>query len=100
MGIFGIIMVLAVIQLFAVGSIIQRGNASLIPDFLLEKVTNLPAYCRMFGNRLILLALIAIVCAVMSFSSTVFTTRPIIIFGLGILLVILLLILDHKKFTK
>ncbi|WP_419026102.1 hypothetical protein [Emergencia sp.] len=100
MGIFGIIMILAVVQLFVVGSIIQRGNASLIPGFLLTKVTNLPAYCRMFGNRLILLALIGIVCAVMSFTSAEFNSRPIIIFGLGIVLVIVLLILDHKKFTK
>ena len=100
MGIFGIIMILAVIQLFAVCSIIQRGNASLIPNFLLEKITNLPEYCRIFGNRLILLALVGIACAVMSFTSVEFSTRPILIFGLGILLVIVLLILDHKKFTK
>lgn len=100
MGIFGIIMILAVIQLFAVGSVIQRGNASLIPDFLLVEVKNLPEYCRMFGNRLILLALIAVVCAVMSFTSAAFSIRPILIFGLGTVLVIVLLILDHKKFTK
>lgn len=100
MGIFGIIMVLAMVQLFAVGSIIQRGNASLIPGFLLEKVNNLPVYCRIFGNRLILLALIAVVCAVMSFTSAAFTMRPVIIFGLGILLVVILMILDYKKFTK
>lgn len=100
MGIFGIIMVLAAIQLFVAGSIIQRGKASFIPEFLLVKVTSLPEYCRMFGNRLILLALIAIVCAVMSFTSVEFSARPILIFGLGIVLVIVLLILDHKKFTK
>ena len=93
-------MALAVVQLFGVGSVIQRGNASLIPSFLLKDIENLPMYCKMFGNRLILLSLIALVCAGMSFTSAEFDSRPMIIFGGGIVLVLILMGLDHRKYSN
>lgn len=100
MSIFGVIMVLAVIQLFGVGSVIQRGNHTLIPDFLIRDIQNRPAYCCAFGNRLILLSLIAALCAVMSFMSRGFSCRPILFFGLGIALVLLLLFWDYRRFKQ
>lgn len=72
----------------------------MIPEFLLADIGNLPMYCRMFGNRLILLCLIATVCAVMSFNAKAFSMTPVIVFGAGIILVLILMGLDHKKYKS
>lgn len=81
MAIFGVIMFLAVVQLFIVGSIIQRGKSALIPNFMLKDIENNKGYCRAFGNKLILLSLIALVCGIMSLMARTFTMRPILILG-------------------
>lgn len=101
MKIFGFVMILAMIQLFAVGSVIQRGNYSLLPDVMKKGVTNMPAYCRRVGNKLILLSLIALFCGISSFMyGSVYDPKPILFFGIGMVLVLVLLFFDHKKFSK
>lgn len=101
MQIFGIIMILAVIQLFGVGSVIQRGKLSWIPEFLLsERITDTNGYCRAIGNKLILLSLIALGCGIGSFTVQEFSITPIVIFGAGILLTIVLTLNEYKKYTR
>lgn len=98
--IFGYIMIALMIQMLVVGSIIQRGKDSWLPDFQKKGINNMPLYCRLFGNRLILLGLIAGVCAYSSFKAHAVTLKPIIIFGLGIILVVVLMIRDHARCAK
>lgn len=98
--IFGYIMAALAIQLIVCGSVIQRGKESWLADFQKKGIKNMPLYCRLFGNRLILLGLIAVVCSVMSFKSVSADLKPIIVFGLGIILVIVLMMRDHARCSK
>ncbi len=98
--IFGYIMIAMMLQLLVIGSIIQRGKESFLADFQKKGITNMPMYCKMFGNRLILLGIIAGACAWFALKATEATLSPIIIFGLGIVLVIVLMIIDHAKYSK
>ena len=101
MNIFGYLMILMVIQLFVVGSQIQRGNASMVPAFFLKKIPEeqRPMYCRYFGNRFLLLAIIAGICAWLSLTASAVTLNPVLLFGAGILLVIVLILMDTKRFS-
>lgn len=100
MGFFGIIMFSIAAQLFIFGSIIQRGKSEWISDIFLRDIKDIQGYCRTFGNKLILLNFIAIICGIMAFMVSDFNLKPIIIFGAGILLVLILFYIDHKKFIK
>lgn len=72
-----------------------------VADGLSEKgIVNMPLYCRLFGNRLILLGLIAGVCAYMSMTSITVDLKPVIVFGLGIAMCAVLMISDHKRCSK
>lgn len=100
MKLFGFIMILLLIQLFVVGSIIQRGKQEWLFDFQKKGIVNMPLYCRLFGNRLILLGIIAGVCAYISMNATEVSMKPIIVFGIGILLVFVLMLRDHARCSK
>lgn len=100
MKIFGYLMLLAMVQLFVFGSQIQRGREDMIPDPLKQGIKDMPMYCKMFGNRLLLLGIIAAICAWRSLRAAAITLGPVILFGAGILLVILLVILDRKKYSR
>lgn len=100
MGIFGLIMLLSMIQLLIFGSIIQRGKESWIPDNVKKGIRDLPMYCRYLGNRIILLGLIAGACFWISHKASVVSLKPVIIFGIGILVTMILMIMDHKRFSK
>lgn len=100
MDIFGLIMLLCMLQLLIIGSVIQRGKENWIPENMKKGIKNLPMYCRYFGNRIILLGLIAGVCSWISYKASGISVKPIIIFGIGILLTIILMVMDHKKFGR
>lgn len=65
-----------------------------------RKVADLPHYCRLFGNKLILLGLIAAVCSYMAMTSTEVNLRPIIVFGIGLVLVAILMIIDYRRCSR
>ena len=100
MKLFGIIMIVMMLQLIIVGAIIQRGKETWLTDFQKKGIVNMPLYCRLFGNRLILLGLIAGVCAYMSMTSITVELKPVIVFGLGIAMCAVLMISDHKRCSK
>lgn len=102
MKIFGYLMILMVIQLFAFGSQIQRGNAALVPAAFLKNIgeDHLPMFCRYFGNRLLLLAIIAGICAWLSLTAAQTTMTPVILFGAGFVLALILIMLDTKRFSR
>lgn len=100
MTFFGIIMILAAVQLIIIGAMIQRGKESYIIEKWKKGVSDIPMFCRYFGNRLILLGLIAIACAVISFNTKSGIFIPMIFFGLGMCMVMILMLMDRKKFTK
>lgn len=97
MFLFGVIMIAMTLQLIIAGFIIRRGKPAWLTDMQKRKVADLPHYCRLFGNRLILLGLIAAICAYMSMTSTEVNLRPIIVFGAGIVLVAILMVIDYRR---
>ena len=99
MKLFGYLMILMVIQLFILGSQIQRGRAAWIPAGFLKKIPEaaLPMYCRKFGNHLLTLAIIAGTCAWLSLTAPAVTLTQVILFGAGIVLVMVLIVMDTKR---
>lgn len=93
-------MLFIALQLFVIGSVIQRGKSSWIPERMLANINNLPGYCKLFGNRLILLCFIAVVCGIWALNIGAYSLKPIIAFGVGMIVVIALFVLDHHKFRK
>ena len=100
MFLFGVIMIALTLQLVIVGLVIRRGKTGLLTDAQKRNVKDLPYYCRLFGNRLILLGLIAAVCAYVAMTSTEVNLRPIILFGFGIVLVAFLMVIDYRRCSR
>ena len=100
MSVFGFIMLLCTFQLIFVGSVIQRGKENWIPSVLKRNVKNMSMYCRYTGNRIILLGLISGVCSWISYHTLEVSMQPVIVFGFGIIIVLVLMMLDHNRFSK
>ena len=100
MFLFGVIMIALTVQLIIAGLIIRRGKYAWLTDMQKRKVADLPHYCRLFGNKLILLGLIAAVCSYMAMTSTEVNLRPIIVFGIGLVLVAILMIIDYRRCSR
>ncbi|MDD6816050.1 MAG: hypothetical protein PUE84_06360 [Firmicutes bacterium] len=102
MKLFGYLMILTVIQLFVLGSQIQRGRASWIPAGFLKQIReeHLSMYCRKFGNHLLTLAIIAGICAWLSLTAASVSLTPVLLFGAGIVLVMVLILMDTKRYSS